>query len=129
MERSARATNKENRRQCILSAARATLARDGVDGLTVRKLAGEAGVTVPTIYNLIGNKEALLRRLLDELVSRAEEALSTVESDDPIEATAREPTNRPDTYERFPKPRRFLNCEQQPAHTKGPRLRLARCER
>ena len=89
MERSARATNKENRRQRILSAARATLARDGVDGLTVRKLAGEAGVTVPTIYNLIGNKEALLRRLLDELVSRAEEALSTVESDDPIEATAR----------------------------------------
>jgi AcrR family transcriptional regulator len=78
MERSARATNKENRRQRILSAARTTLARDGVDGLTVRKLAGEAGVTVPTIYNLIGNKEALLRRLLDELVSRAVEATARV---------------------------------------------------
>ena len=42
----------------------------------------------------------------------------------PIEATAREPINKPNTYERLPKPRRFLNCEQQPAHTFGPKLRI-----
>ncbi|WP_210421542.1 hypothetical protein, partial [Hoeflea halophila] len=34
--------------------------------------------------------------------------------------TAREPINRPDTYERFPKSCQFLDCEQQPAHTNGP---------
>ena len=89
MDGSTRAINMEKRRQRILSAARAMLARDGVDGLTVRKLAAEAGITVPTIYNLIGNKQDLLRRLLDELVSRAEQALSEVEEDDPIETTAR----------------------------------------
>ena len=89
MDGSTRAINMEKRRQRILSAARATLARDGVDGLTVRKLAVEAGITVPTIYNLIGSKDDLLRRLLEELVSRAEQALSEVEEDDPIEATAR----------------------------------------
>ena len=38
----------------------------------------------------------------------------------PIEATAREPINRPDTYERFPKSCQILDCEQQPAHTSGP---------
>lgn len=89
MDGSTRAINMEKRRQRILSAARATLAREGVDGLTVRKLADEAGITVPTIYNLIGNKDDLLRRLLEELVSRAEQALLEVEEDDPIDATAR----------------------------------------
>jgi len=39
----------------------------------------------------------------------------------PIKATAREPINRPDTYERFPKSCQILNCEQQPTHTKGPK--------
>ena len=34
-----------------------------------------------------------------------------------IKATAREPINRPDTYERFPRPHRKLSCEQQPTHT------------
>ena len=89
MDGSTRTTNMEKRRQRILSAARTTLAREGVDGLTVRKLASEAGITVPTIYNLIGNKDDLLRRLLEELVARAEQALAEVEEDDPIEATAR----------------------------------------
>ncbi|WP_205513846.1 hypothetical protein, partial [Stappia sp. BW2] len=37
----------------------------------------------------------------------------------PIKATAREPTNRPDTYERFPKSCQILDCEQQPTHTLG----------
>lgn len=89
MDESTRAINMEKRRQRILSVARATIAREGVDGLTVRKLASEAGITVPTIYNLIGTKDDLLRRLIEEVVSRAEEALSEVEEDDPIEATAR----------------------------------------
>ena len=89
MAETTRAINKEKRRQRILSVARKTLARDGVDGLTVRQLASEAGITVPTIYNLVGNKDDLLRLLLDELVSRTERVLEEVEEEDPIEATAR----------------------------------------
>ena len=89
MDYSTRAVNMEKRRQRILSVARTTIAREGVDGLTLRKLASDARITVPTIYNLIGTKDDLLRRLLAELVSRAEETLSEVEEDDPIEATAR----------------------------------------
>ena len=89
MAETTRAINKEKRRQRILSVARKTLARDGVDGLTVRQLASEAGITVPTIYNLVGNKDDLLRLLLDELVTRSEQVLAEVEEEDPIEATAR----------------------------------------
>src|SRR6056297_2988239 len=43
----------------------------------------------------------------------------------PIKATAREPINRPDTYERFPKSCQILDCEQQPTHTSGPELLCA----
>ncbi len=89
MAETTRAINKEKRRQRILSVARKTLARDGVDGLTVRQLAREAGITVPTIYNLVGSKDDLLRLLLDELVTRTERVLAEVEEEDPIEATAR----------------------------------------
>jgi hypothetical protein len=39
----------------------------------------------------------------------------------PIKATTRVSINRPDTYERLPKPCEILNCEQQPTHTFGPR--------
>ena len=89
MVETTRAINKEKRRQRILAVARKTLARAGVDGLTVRQLASDAGITVPTIYNLVGNKEDLLRLLLDELVTRSEQALAEVEEEDPIEATTR----------------------------------------
>jgi hypothetical protein len=47
----------------------------------------------------------------------------------PIKATAREPINRPDTYERFPKSCQILNCEQQPTHTYGPPAPLSQSGR
>jgi hypothetical protein len=39
---------------------------------------------------------------------------------------AREQINKPDTYERFPKSRQILDCEQQPTHTSGQKA-LVRC--
>ena len=74
----------EQRRQRILAAARTTLARDGFEALTVRSLAEQAGVTVPTIYNLVGNKDDLLRQMIDGLLLRCEEALEEIASGDPI---------------------------------------------
>ena len=62
----------ELRRQRILAAARTTLARDGFDALTVRSLAEQAGITVPTIYNLVGSKDDLLRQLIEGLLNRCE---------------------------------------------------------
>jgi hypothetical protein len=35
----------------------------------------------------------------------------------PIKATAREPINRPDTYQRLPLSTQTFTCDQQPVHT------------
>ena len=48
------------RRERILAAAQEIIGREGYAGLTMRELARASRVTVPTIYNLIGSKEAVL---------------------------------------------------------------------
>ncbi len=58
-----RSLNKRKRRERILSEARQLIARQGFDALNLRDLAGSAGISVPTIYNLIGCKEQLLKEL------------------------------------------------------------------
>ncbi|MEL7486084.1 MAG: TetR/AcrR family transcriptional regulator [Pseudomonadota bacterium] len=90
-----RAQNKEKRRQRILFEARRIIARDGFDALTTRGLAEAAGVTQPTLYNLIGSKDNLFRILMAESVARVWDRLKRFEGADPletIEAVAIEPT-------------------------------------
>lgn len=58
------------RRRRILKAARAHVARHGYDGLTMRDLAQAAKVSVPTLYNLFGGKDAILSAALVESVER-----------------------------------------------------------
>lgn len=62
--------HKAERRARILQAARRLIARRGVDGLTLRDLAAEAIVSVPTVYNLVGGKQAVLSALLGETLVR-----------------------------------------------------------
>lgn len=54
------------RRERILAAAREIIGDDGYEALTMRSLAGRARVTVPTIYNLVGGKEAVLFAAVQE---------------------------------------------------------------
>jgi TetR/AcrR family tetracycline transcriptional repressor len=49
----------------VLDAAAELIANDGLDGLTMRRLAGWLGVTTPTIYWHVGNKKAVHEALLD----------------------------------------------------------------
>ena len=49
-----------DRKARILDAARAIIAKDGYDALTTRGIAETAGVTVPTLYNLVGDKAAVI---------------------------------------------------------------------
>lgn len=65
-----RTRNKDKRRADILHIARKTLAREGFGALKIRDLAAKAGVTVPTIYNLIGGKPELLSALVSEMVDQ-----------------------------------------------------------
>jgi len=52
--------NKAERRERIQTAARKLVAERGYDGLTMRDLAQAARVSVPTLYNLFGSKDAIL---------------------------------------------------------------------
>lgn len=52
------------RRAIILAAARALFNEGGPAVLTVRRLVARSGVTAPTIYSLIGNRDAVLERAL-----------------------------------------------------------------
>jgi AcrR family transcriptional regulator len=62
--------HKAERRGRILAAARAAITRDGYDGLTMRELARAARVSVPTLYNLFGGKDAILTALLEAAAAR-----------------------------------------------------------
>jgi AcrR family transcriptional regulator len=52
--------HKAERRARIIGAARALVTKHGYDGLTMRDLAAAARVSVPTLYNLFGSKDAIL---------------------------------------------------------------------
>jgi AcrR family transcriptional regulator len=58
------------RRRRILATARQLVARRGYEALTMRELARQSRVTVPTLYNLIGGKEAVLAAAVEEQTAR-----------------------------------------------------------
>lgn len=79
-----RSASMARRRTLILDAARRIIGQQGFDALTLRDLARAAKVTVPTIYNLVGNKQAVLLSLLDDLVDRLETRLTREHYPDPL---------------------------------------------
>jgi AcrR family transcriptional regulator len=66
-----------------LQAARRIADTDGVDRLTMRRLAGELGVMPNTLYSYFPHKEALLDALLDDL-------LGDIDPGDPTEGDWRD---------------------------------------
>ncbi|MEM8694482.1 MAG: TetR/AcrR family transcriptional regulator [Pseudomonadota bacterium] len=80
-----RSVNMQRRRDAILGEAQRVIGEQGFEALNLRSLASAASVTVPTIYNLIGNKDALLMALFERAVSRIEQQLGEFESAAPLE--------------------------------------------
>src|SRR5918994_1548345 len=76
----ARVRARSSRR--ILDAARSLVERDG---LSMRRLAGEADVSVRTIYNLFDDKDGLLRALVRESFDAMDAAVGDLDADDPID--------------------------------------------
>ena len=79
-----RVSNMRKRRDRILAQARSLLTRDGFEALNLRDLARLAEVTVPTIYNLLGNKEEVLVALFGEVLTEIETRVRTAASDDAL---------------------------------------------
>jgi AcrR family transcriptional regulator len=67
--------HKAERRTKILKAARKLVAERGYVGLTMRDLAEAARVSVPTLYNLFGGKDAILVAELQNMAGQLAEAL------------------------------------------------------
>jgi AcrR family transcriptional regulator len=58
-------------RDGILEAALAVAQREGVDALSIRKLAGELGVTPMAVYHHVPNKQEILVGVIDRVVGEA----------------------------------------------------------
>jgi AcrR family transcriptional regulator len=67
--------HKADRRERIVAAARTLVAERGYEGLTMRDLARAAKVSVPTLYNLFGSKDAILVTELEAMASAIARAL------------------------------------------------------
>jgi AcrR family transcriptional regulator len=72
-----REQQKTERRRRILAAARKLIALGGYERLTMRELARESHVSVPTLYNLFGGKQALLLGELEETFAVVAAGLET----------------------------------------------------
>ena len=72
-----REIQKLERKEKILLTAQKMIRAKGIQGLTMRALAGEAGVSLATPYNLFGSKAEIIRRFVDEssrtIIGRLEE--------------------------------------------------------
>src|SRR5687767_9281754 len=71
--------HKAERRGRILAAARRLVAERGYDGLTMRDLAAAARVSVPTLYNLFGGKDAILVAELEAAAVRMAASVPPIE--------------------------------------------------
>ena len=85
-----REANVAARRQRILESARALLQEAGPEGLSMRKLARQAGLSVTTLYNLLGSREQILQALIKDSVQRLEEPAPDARATrDPLRRAAR----------------------------------------
>jgi AcrR family transcriptional regulator len=76
---------QERTRRHVLDGAREFVEQHGVDQLTMRRLAEEAGVSVRTLYNHFGDKDGLLTALIQRSLDSVDDAVHHLSSVDPIE--------------------------------------------
>lgn len=72
-------------RDRIFSAAKFILEREGVSGLTIRKVAARAGVSPMAMYRHFADKDALLNALVEDGLAAWEKIMSSLRAQDPIE--------------------------------------------
>jgi AcrR family transcriptional regulator len=72
-------------RDRIFTAAKAVLDRDGLPGLTIRKVADRAGLSPMAMYRHFADKDALLNALMDDGLAAWEKIARSIRATDPIE--------------------------------------------
>lgn len=76
-----RRTGKSQRRDDIVTAARALMRKGGDTGFSMRALAEEAGVSIATPYNVFGSKQNVLLAVLDDDLAAYEATLAALTGD------------------------------------------------
>lgn len=82
-----RQANKKLRRERIFATAKRLIASKGLEDFTISELANEAGVTTPTIHNLFGKKNDIIKELVSTLIKEVQ-GVTSAPPIDPIENTA-----------------------------------------
>ena len=80
---SRREIGKTSRRKAIVDAARSLLGEAGSDA-SAERIAQRAGVSTPTLYNLVGPREQLLAALMNDLFERLAALMEASDAADPI---------------------------------------------
>ena len=78
---SLREKSKEQNRQKILNAAKEIIQKQGVEQLSMRYLAEQAGVSLRTPYNLFGSKTDVLIALVDEPLEEFQSYITDIKTD------------------------------------------------
>lgn len=72
-------------RDRIFAAAKAVLDRDGLPGLTIRKVADHARLSPMAMYRHFADKDALLNALMDDGLAAWQKIVRAIRAEDPIE--------------------------------------------
>ncbi len=99
---------KSRRRQAIIDAARRLIEEEGEAAFTMRRLATEAKVSVPTPYNLFGSKETVVRAVMDDDRAKFDEDFRATAAEHPLERIFDIIDTRFDTYRSNPSFHRAL---------------------
>lgn len=83
---SKREKNKAAKMTRIVDAAREMIRESGDVGLAMRSLAERSDVSLMTLYNLLGSRQAVLLQILVEDIKAAGELFDSVDYRDPIDA-------------------------------------------
>ena len=75
---------KADRRQRIIDATCALLRAHGLDDVSGKQIAARAGVSLSTVYNLFGSKDAVLIAIYDEDLARFQAIVAALPSDDAL---------------------------------------------
>lgn len=83
--RAASRTRSRDLESVLLQAADAVLRRDGLEGVTVRSVAAEAGVAPMGVYSRFGSKEGLVEALLIQAIDDMRSHVASLGEPDPVE--------------------------------------------
>jgi AcrR family transcriptional regulator len=81
----AKAPARVRNRRRVLRAAHNLIARDGLEGLTMRQLALEADLSVASLYNLVGGRQEIVRALGLYILEELDEAVVQLDKRDPLD--------------------------------------------